>query len=217
MERIHIIKLKVLNHSLTLEKIASMALGAVLDIKDIKSSKSLGNTSEALSLNQKVNLLIDFGIIEKGEKKILETAMKIRNQFMHNIDCETYQDAFNHCDGEENKLKKIYPELFKNEDPEINLEKVTDRVFEDCFKIVGTIRGNLDKKFTAMSESEVNRKLVASYEQNIPAKFGEFFDEFATDRFDISNREELLARIKTLFHDVLVGSVKKVNDKFNNQ
>lgn len=217
MEKYDIIKLKVLHYSLALERLASFALCAVLDIENIKLSKSLGNTSESLSFNQKVNLLIDYGAVEKEEKKILDSAMRVRNQFMHNIECITYQDVFNHLNGEEGKLRKIYKELFKNADNEINLEECVNRVFTDSMKIVGTVKGSLEAKFIELGRNDVTKKLLKTYQNNIKDKFDDLFNEILSNSFEQRDNEILYKRILKLYEDITLGSIKIASEEFDNQ
>ncbi|CAC9974351.1 hypothetical protein [Flavobacterium panici] len=205
------IRIKVLNYSLSLEKVASYILGFILDIEDVNLSKSFGNTSNSLSFNQKVNLLLDYGAIEKNDKIKLDLAMSIRNQFMHNLKCETYQYAFNCLDGAENKIKNLYPDLFANEDNEINLEECTEKIFTDSFVILGSMKGGVERKIELLSSSSFNKKLVDSFKNNSKEKFEELLTEILNKELNFQNEEILVNRITKLFTEILVGSVEKIS------
>ena len=73
----------VINYGVTIVKYMSMYLAFLLDINNYQTSTSFGNTSNALSLQQKLNLFSDLGYVEKEEKKKLKLFFEIRNQFAH--------------------------------------------------------------------------------------------------------------------------------------
>lgn len=137
---------KVLSYSLELEYYVSLELAKLLDIKDYKNSKSLGNKSSSLSLNQKLNLLLDFETISSKEKSIIESFSSIRNQFMHNIDAISYEYVISQIKGLLNRLKKLYPENFKSKDIESNIEKCVDNLYIDSIKILSSEKGKKLKK-----------------------------------------------------------------------
>ncbi len=124
------IKLKILKYSLRLEKTASHSLAFVLDITVPENSRSLGNKSSALSFNQKLNLLLDSGSIDKEEKLKMDIFMEVRNQFMHNLDVDSFVDVYKLLDGRENKLRTLYSEYFSDE---ILLEQSLDNVTEQLY------------------------------------------------------------------------------------
>ncbi|MEO6001194.1 MAG: hypothetical protein ABIN89_30360 [Chitinophagaceae bacterium] len=101
------IRLRVLRDSLELENYTTFWLGIFLDIESA-SSKSLGNSSNAISLNSKVNLLIDQGALSNEEKNQFLRLMEIRNQFMHNPKATTFVDCYSFINGIENWFLKKY-------------------------------------------------------------------------------------------------------------
>lgn len=104
-------RLKVLKSSLMLESLVSTFLAGILDIKDHIHSISFGNRSSALSFNQKINLLIDIGAIERNDRTKYVTLMEIRNQFMHNLECDTFEKCLDVLEGKETYLLKLYPQM----------------------------------------------------------------------------------------------------------
>ena len=101
------IRLLVLAFSLKIEGLVSHFLGQILNID--KPSKSLGNTSSSLSLNQKVNLLLDTKYFTKEDSKTMLVFMEIRNQFMHNEEAKSFKDCLRFLDGRNNYLINKYP------------------------------------------------------------------------------------------------------------
>src|SRR3954465_2362712 len=92
------VRLKVLEDSLQLEGYATIWLSVFLDI-DARTSKTLGNKSTAMPLNNKVSLLTDLGALEPNESEKFLKFMEIRNQFMHNPNAETFVDCFKYING----------------------------------------------------------------------------------------------------------------------
>ncbi|MDP3445793.1 MAG: hypothetical protein Q8T08_23275, partial [Ignavibacteria bacterium] len=104
------IRVDILQYSLMVENFSSIFLSTLLDIPDFKESKSLGNRSGNLSFNQKIDLLIDIQAIEKKEKSKFSNFMSIRNQFMHNIDADSYENCLKNIEGADKFLLKTYPQ-----------------------------------------------------------------------------------------------------------
>ncbi|MBW8199536.1 hypothetical protein [Flagellimonas abyssi] len=100
------IKVLVLSSSVRFENLASMFLRTVLKLED--SAISTGNTSQALSMNQKLILLLDSKLLDKEYKKYIKTFFDIRNQFVHNASAKSFEDCLTFLDGTENFLEKKY-------------------------------------------------------------------------------------------------------------
>src|SRR6266446_5696534 len=84
-------RLDVLEAALTMEHLTSAFLTSLLGIKDWQGSKVFGNKSGCISFNQKIDLLIEIGALSKDLRTKYQTFMEIRNQFMHNINAESYE------------------------------------------------------------------------------------------------------------------------------
>lgn len=190
-------RIKVLNNSLLLEFYSSLSLAFLLDIDvdDIRNSKSLGNKSSSISFNQKVNLLLDNKSIQKDEKLKLESFMSIRNQFMHNLGVKTFADAFNNISGLENKLKKIYPDLFKDKEQEESLELCIDHLFSDGMDILINYKGGRKNKLSIMVERDVYKR---KHEQLLNSITN--LKDFAVD---FTNKEEVNKYIDLLKYQII--------------
>lgn len=128
-------RIEYLSHSLIIEKSVSWFLATCLGIeKDVKNSKSFSNKSSALTLMQKVNLILDLEIIEKKSIWKFEMFMSIRNQFMHNSEAETYEQCIEFIDGAKTKILKEYGED-KNLTTEQNLQLAANKLAIDVKNI----------------------------------------------------------------------------------
>ncbi|WP_422091607.1 hypothetical protein [Tenacibaculum ovolyticum] len=102
------IREKILSDSIRFEKLASACLAMFLGI-DLKTSKTIGNSSQALSFNDKMNIFLDMKSINKEERNALQNFMSIRNQFMHNFDSDSFINCLANLNGVGKNLIKNFP------------------------------------------------------------------------------------------------------------
>ena len=200
-------RIKILNYSLRLENIASHSLAFIIGVEHNKvaETKSLGNSASSLSFNQKINLLLDNQSISKEEKFKLEAFMSIRNQFMHNIKIKSFQDAYNHINGLENKIKKTYPQEFSIErDLESTLEICTDRLYVEGMRIFMSTKGEKEKKLNLISERTVYKNLYENNERAIDRAILELITSIEKDELNYLDKDELFENIKLLKMQILV-------------
>jgi hypothetical protein len=133
-------KLNILEKSLELEWILSTVLSELFRIEDQKSSISFGQTSQSLSFNQKVNLLIDSRDLNKVEKKNLQCFMEIRNKFMHNKDINTYEEVIS-ITNKTKHLKSEFPKCFTEGNEEEQFEKSIEELYRSCAMAIIEAKG----------------------------------------------------------------------------
>ena len=200
-------RIKILRYSLNLENIASHSLAFIIGVEHNKvaDTKSLGNFASSLSFNQKINLLLDNQSISKEEKFKLEAFMSIRNQFMHNISIKSYQDVYNHINGLENKIKKIYPQEFCIEkDIESSLEICTERLYSQGMSIFMSSKGEKEKKLNLMTERTVYKNLYENNEKAIDRAIMELITSIEKDELNYLDKDELFENIKLLKMQIMV-------------
>ena len=171
-------RLKVLERALLIEGLVSNFLANLLDI-DPANSKTFGNSSSSLSFNSKILLLADTKSIAKEESKKFIYFMNIRNQFMHNIEAESFVSCIGFIDGLGTALLKLYPQ-----DGQLDIEEKFERCFDnlvyDLFKSLGQIAAQLNNKLKKDAASKVNAKAVEILLKSIAdttRKFDEFIDD----------------------------------------
>jgi len=167
----------VLRLSLNLEVLASIVLSYLLDVNNFEESYSLGNKSSSLSFNQKINLLIDNRTITKEEKKKLMAFASIRNQFMHNVNANTFVEAFDHLDGLENQMRKLYP---KNFGSDIKLEESLHYCVSDLHRdgvlILTSFKGGIGEKMSTEANAKVYSEFYENLEESIKYNFDRFLE-----------------------------------------
>lgn len=99
-------KLLILYYSLVFEDFASSSLRLILNLDE--RIISLGNTSKALSMNQKVQLMLDTNFFDKTDKENIITFMSIRNQFMHNSSAKSLETCLSFLTGKDKYIVNAY-------------------------------------------------------------------------------------------------------------
>ena len=201
-------RILVLEYSLTLELMASFALAFLLDIKysETSESKSLGNSSSALSFNQKVNLLLDNKSITQEERLKLEAFMNIRNQFIHNVHANSYENAIKGITGLKNRLSKFYPELFNNADLEHSIEKCIRKLFSDCLSILAEFKGGKENKLKITSEREVYSRKYKVLNEAMSLELDNLVEFVKQQETNSINKEDILPKLQLLKYQIIVKS-----------
>lgn len=143
------IRKEILENALMMEMLTTNFLASILDIKEPKNSRTLGNKTSSFSFNHKIDLLIDLGALRKEERKKYQYFMEIRNQFIHNIDASSYEKCLAVLDGTNNAILKLYPqpddlsldEKYKN---------AVNSLSEEVLNLTIQIIDNLNLKFSCI-------------------------------------------------------------------
>lgn len=205
---------EVLEYSLMIESLISFFLSGLLDIPDYKKSKSLGNTSSSLSFNQKVELLIDIQALESKEKSKYIAFMSIRNQFMHNIDADTYENCLKHLKGTDKFLLTTYPQK-----TELTLEKQLENATRILAQDVITITVNLLDKVKEKIGEKVKNEMLEKYQEasmsaisEIEKAFNAVYDSKIKDGAKTIKIEELKnlgSEMRSIFYKLVIGKTLK--------
>ena len=124
----------------------SAFLSVLLGIKDLKNSRVLGNRSGCLSFNQKIDLLIEMGAVSSKDRNKFQAFMEIRNQFMHNISANTYENCYSFMNGTDKFILKTYPQD-NTKAREEALREATGELIDEIGKITVNIISVLKGKF----------------------------------------------------------------------
>jgi len=105
----------ILIASIRVEEAASNVLKFLF--RTIKpDSKTLGNKSSSLSFKNKIDLLYDLEDIEKSDYIDMIKFMEIRNQFIHNPNCNSFEDLTKDFPEGVKYLKAKYPNTEESEE-----------------------------------------------------------------------------------------------------
>lgn len=100
------LRTQVLQMALGIEDLINEILKSFLRIDHEAKTKTLSYKSSSISFKTKIYLLFDLGKINKIQFESFDKFMEIRNQFMHNINVNSFCEIANHIDGLENWLTK---------------------------------------------------------------------------------------------------------------
>lgn len=194
---------------------ASFSLAFLLDIEyeNIADTKSLGNSSSALSFNQKLNLLLDNKSISKEEKLKLESFMNIRNQFVHNKDANSYSKAISYISGLENRLKKIYPRFFIDLKFEDAIEKCVAQLYTDSLSIFGDFKGGREDKLKTTSERDFYKKKYVALNNSLKNGIDRVKSSLLQNKSGKMKNIDIASMIDSLSYEIMFEANKNyVND-----
>lgn len=198
------IRTNVLRASLYIETDTSFILSHILEIP-LDQSIILGNTSNAISALQKVNLLLDTEILDKEQKESLRTFMELRNQLVHNGRFNTLVELF---DGKSLSPKKNHLlRTYKSEGTEEQqLENAIIKLSEECVLIIAKAR----KPTTELVQQRAKTKLLANsydvYRESLGEAIGQLDQQL--------NELEKQGKDVSVFRGMLVGLINDASKRF---
>jgi len=136
------VRSKILEYSLVMENSINDLLLFNLGLFGDKEKTKLFSNRGKITFQNKVDLLMDLGILSKEETLEFELLMVIRNKFMHDINCDSFKTLFNQLDnGLVNRFKKFIEEGKSISDEGSCLNACTDL----ALKNIKTIKIKLEK------------------------------------------------------------------------
>lgn len=123
------LRTEVLEYALLLEYTVSSLIKAYFFI-DKENPRTISNKSGGLSHKNQVDLLFDFDILNKQEYSALIKMMEFRNQFMHNYQCNSFNQAVEFLGSDKGKFLLKY---LKPEDKDVDLELQYLTGYRNCF------------------------------------------------------------------------------------
>lgn len=154
----------ILKASLLIEQSTSNFICRLLSINQ-DNSKLFGNTSGCLSFNQKIDLLIEIGALDKDTRTKYQIFMEIRNQFMHNYKANTYSECLKNLNGRKSYLLKTY-NFSETPLPEKQIEMAISKLIIDVLgvtqKIIEKVKENATKTAESIVYKDSNTALLYS-------------------------------------------------------
>lgn len=152
------VRSKVLKYSLILERLINDLLLLNLRIYYEKNKTRLFSNKGKLTFQNKIDLLFDIEVLSKEENSEFELLMTIRNKFMHDIECDSFQTLLYQLDkGIVNRFKKFLGEG----------KSISDE--EDCKKACYSLfQKNIDtiKRKNSENKKAIERKYKLFQVQN---------------------------------------------------
>ncbi|MFC0878953.1 hypothetical protein ACE01N_20330 [Saccharicrinis sp. FJH2] len=128
----------ILEKSLEIEYQLSKIIKEIIRVPKT-DTKTLGNQSSSLTFKTKVDLIYDLDRINKDEYNLLILFMEIRNQFIHNLQADSFIETFQILgNSKKNKILNLDPEISKvfnelNVNPELNEQQ--EKILKIAFNV----------------------------------------------------------------------------------
>ena len=145
------LRTEILEASLTLENAVNELIIALLVIEKQKR-KAISNKSGNLSFKNKIDLLFDLDILDKEEHQKLLLLMELRNQFLHNIECISFDKAIDNLGIDKGKKLLKFCNSFEQEDQEIQYKVSFGNLKIECLKIVLAKIEDREKQINELSK-----------------------------------------------------------------
>lgn len=102
------VRSRILEYSLVIEQLINELLLLNLGLYGDKRKTKLFSNKGKISFQNKIDLLYDIEVLSKEENSEFELLMIVRNKFMHDIECNSFQTLLNQLDkGIVNRFKKF--------------------------------------------------------------------------------------------------------------
>lgn len=152
---------RILEYSLVIENSINDLLLLNLGIYNEKEKTRLFSNKGKLAFQNKIDLLFDIEVLSREENLEFELLMNIRNKFLHDIDCNSFQNLLQQLDnGIVNRFKK-----FIENDKSINNEEACIKA---SYKLFQNNIDTIKKKVSVNKEAiEIKYKLFQQQNQQL--------------------------------------------------
>ena len=126
---------EILEASLNLENAVNELIVALLVIEKQKR-KAISNKSGNLTFKNKIDLLFDLDILDSEEHQKLLLLIELRNQFLHNLECNSFVKAINLLGSDKGKKLLKFGNANELENREYQYKIAFGNLKIECLKIV---------------------------------------------------------------------------------
>jgi hypothetical protein len=131
-----VLRTEILNFALNLENGINSLLLVVLSIFENTPRKALTNINSGISFKNKIDLLFDIGIIDSDQHKKMLLIMEFRNQFLHNIECISFEKAIELLGADRGSNLLKFNDMCENECIENDYRRAYKNLYFECLKII---------------------------------------------------------------------------------
>ena len=236
----------VIEDVVKIEREISKLLKLILRIH-IPDSKTLGNRNSSLSFISKIHLLNDLGNLSSENVKLFKSLAEIRNQFAHNIDCDSFEEFAKINDQTWKFLTKIYTDCSfygvyrklyvscSNILSKVHDDQLSSLLFETEKIILCDIAINVDKivesliidddlwnkyldiTYTQIHELEKRRLIMNLFSSLISLKIIERRDKIGIALISLPLEKRLELLSNGITKDTLLEYKQYLNEKFKNK
>ncbi len=204
------LRLEIHEYSLFIENLINDLLLTNLEIYGEKEKTRLFNNKGKLTFQNKIDLLFDISVLSKDENGEFELLMNIRNKFLHDIDCNSYQYLLSQFDnGIVNRFKK-----YLDDGKSINDEKACKTA---CYKLFQKNIETIKKKIVANKSSIEKKYKLFQFQNDQIIYYIDFIHDFlekvsiAAENSKLENPKVAILGEEIL--NILEGIVSKLNSE----
>lgn len=146
---------EILTASLYLERAINDLIILCLSIEN-KEKKAISNKNSSLSFKNRIDLLFDLDILYVGEHQRFLLLMEFRNQFLHNLECNSFSKAIELLGNDKgNKLLK-FGNIARRENLEYQYKVAFVNLKMDCLKIILSKIEDREKQLNDRAQMHIN-------------------------------------------------------------
>lgn len=164
---------EIIEIALTLEDAINNLLISYLSIDNL-NLKALGNKNSSISFKNKIDLLADIDVFSKGDHLKFLTLMEFRNQFLHNINCNSFEKVIEILGSDRGRQLLNYNDINFDMDLESKYKNSYTKLHMECLEIVFK---KCDEKFKLV---QARRKTITDV-----AKYGNYIIDKDTELFNV--------------------------------
>ncbi len=162
-------------NALFIEDMISNYIADKFGIKNIVDSEILGNSTKALSFNQKIDFLLEIGDFSIIDNSKLSVYKEIRKEFLRNTDASSLEESFTSLDHNDDFLLIMYPqETFLPREEKLTVASYN--LIEDISQLVANFTNKTEVKI--QKNNKLKSLLGIKYNTIKLSKFAMFLTIF---------------------------------------
>lgn len=150
---------EILDIALNLEHGVNLLLLALLSIEN-PQRKAITNKSGNISFKNKIDLLFDLDVLNSDEHKKFLLLMEFRNQFLHNIECSSFENAVKLLGADKKKKLLKFDDADENQAKELRYKCAFINLYRESLKIMS--EKTKDRKTQIEDRGRTHSKLIES-------------------------------------------------------
>ena len=153
------LRTEILDIALNLEDSLNLTLLTLLfiDQKDQKRRKAITNKSGNLSFINKINLMFDLKLLSKNEHQNILLLMIFRNQFLHNLECNSFKKAVELLGSDKGRKLLLFYKRNSNFDKEFRYQDAFRLLHLECLKIFQSKIHNRKKQLDKIHNTQIKQ------------------------------------------------------------
>lgn len=204
------VRSRILEYSLVIENSINDLLLLNLGIYNEKDKTRLFSNKGKLTFQNKIDLLFDIEVLSKEENSEFELLMNIRNKFLHDMYCSSFQILLRQLDNGIVNRFKVFIEKGKSIDDEEACEQACYKLFQKNIKTIKEIiRKNTASRKIKSNLVQVQNEQIIYYIDFIQELLNKV--SIATENAELENPKVAILGEEIL--KILEESVQKLNSE----